>query len=377
MLTIGFDAKRAFNNNAGLGNYSRAMIHILSKYYPDNRYILYTPKKAEKFSNLFADAENIAVRTPKSLWKTFHSLWRRYQLTPLAAQETDIFHGLSHELPVGIEKKGIKTVVTMHDLIAWRHPEYFKLADVKIYQKKQKHACRIADIVIAISEQTKRDLIEILRVDSQKIRVVYQPCSPIFYRESSETEKKARAEKYRLPERFILSVGTIEARKNLLTVLRALPALPEDICLVAVGRKTEYANVVVEEAKRLGLSDRLLLIDNGDFSDFPAIYANAAAFVYPSFYEGFGIPILEAMNCGVPVVASNVTSLPEVGGDAALYIDPEDYETLGKHISNILDDKLLRNEMIRKGRLQADKFSEKNIADALWAVYREAMGEGV
>lgn len=373
MLRIGFDAKRAFNNNTGLGNYSRATIDVLSKYHPDNQYVLYTPKKSERFSELFQNLDNVSIRMPKSFWKTFHSFWRRYRLSGMASEEVDIFHGLSHELPVGIEKTGVKTVVTMHDLIAWRHPEYFKNIDGRTYRKKQQHACRIADIIIAISEQTRQDLLEVLDADPQKIRVVYQPCSPIFYEKSSETAKKACAEKYRLPERFILSVGTVEARKNLMTTLRALPALPDDICLVAVGRKTDYADKIIAEAEKLRLSKRLLMIDNAIFSDFPAIYSNALAFVYPSFYEGFGIPVLEAMNCDVPVVTSNVTSLPEVGGAAALYINPEDYETLGKHINSILNDNSLREKMILKGRLQAEKFFEQKIADALWGVYRELM----
>ncbi|MDR0364198.1 MAG: glycosyltransferase family 4 protein [Bacteroidales bacterium] len=371
MLRIGYDAKRAFNNSSGLGNYSRAMIHILSEYYPNNEYILYTPKEQEKFARQFEDIANIRVQSPNFFWKTVPSLWRRYYLTKITAKKVDIFHGLSHELPIGIEKTNVKTIVTIHDLIAWRHPEYFKWIDSKIYRKKQKHACEIADVVIAISQQTKQDIIEILKVDPQKIRVVYQPCDTMFYKSVTEEGEKMCAEKYLLPERYILSVGTIETRKNLMTTLRAMQFIPEDICLVAIGRKTEYANTVAAEAKKMNLSGRLRFIDNADFSDFPAIYSGALAFVYPSFYEGFGIPILEAMNCGVPVITSNVTSLPEVGGKAALYIHPDDYKTLGEHINNILNDKKLRIEMIRAGRLQAAEFSEQKIADALWSIYRE------
>lgn len=373
MLTIGFDAKRAFNNSTGLGNYSREVIRMLSAFYPDSRYLLYTPKQKAEYARQFSNMENVVVKTPGSFWKPFHSAWRSYRLAKLAAKEADIYHGLSHELPVSIEKYKVKTVVTMHDLIVWRHPELFRLPDRKIYQKKQAYACRIADMVIAISQQTKQDLVEILGVDPQRIRVVYQPCHSMFYREVSVEEKKECAGKYKLPELFILSVGTIEARKNLMTALHALQFIPKDIYLVAVGRKTEYADDVIAEASRLNLSHRLLIIDNADFTDFPAIYSNALAFVYPSFYEGFGIPILEAMNCGVPVITSNVTSLPEVGGDAALYITPGDYRQLATHVNNILADNTLREEMIRKGRTQADKFSEEKTAAALWGVYQEVL----
>ncbi|MBP1672719.1 MAG: hypothetical protein H6Q25_534 [Bacteroidetes bacterium] len=371
-MKIGFDAKRAFNNSTGLGNYSRAIINIMSKYFSDNEYILYTSKQSNAYENYFKDFQNIQITTPNKIGRMFPNLWRSLSLTNFALKDKlDIYHGLSHELPVNIHHSSIKSIVTMHDLIVWRHPEYFKYIDRITYQKKQLYACKIADIVIAISEQTKQDLIEILNIEQEKIKVVYQPCSSIFTQTLTSAQKLDVASKYNLPNRYILFVGTMEERKNLLTIIRSMPLIDKEIHLVAVGRTTDYFSIINEETNVLKLTNRIHFIHNADFYDFPAIYANAEVFVYPSFFEGFGIPVLEALHCGVPVITSNTSSLPEVGGNAALYINPTDHEALAQHINNIIGDKILSESMIQKGKVQALCFSEEKIAQNLWNVYKE------
>lgn len=371
-MRIGYDAKRAFKNFSGLGNYSRAVISIMAQYYDQHEYVLYTTPYAAHPLQGFADKLNISIREPKGIWRLLHSVWRSLRLSKdISKDRIDIYHGLSHELPVGIQRTSAKSVVTMHDLIVLRYPHLYKPIDRQIYMKKYKASCNAADLIIAISEQTKADLIHFMHIDERKIRLVYQGCDPQFYDIKSTAEKEAVKQKYSLPDNYILSVGTIEPRKSLATIVRALAQLPTAIHLVAVGKPTPYLNIVQAEVQRLDLHNRMHFIHNAAFADLPAIYQQAIIFVYSSLFEGFGIPILEALNSRVPVVAANTSSLPEVGGDAALYIEPDDDKTLATHLYNILNDTTLRQSMVEKGLVQAATFNEDKIARSLWSVYEE------
>jgi glycosyltransferase involved in cell wall biosynthesis len=369
-MKIGFEAKRAFHNSSGLGNYSRFVIESLSEYRPDNRYFLYTTPYRPASMHRFAGRDNITVRRPQGLHTMLPAVWRTFGMAKDAERDgIEIFHGLSHELPEGVERKGIKTLVTVHDLIFMRYPEYYKRADAAIYRRKTVSACRRADTIIAVSNQTKEDIIRFIGVPERKIEVVYQGCSPQFYDPVPPERMAGIKLKYALPDRYILSVGTVENRKNLLTLVRAMPLLPADVHLVAVGKHTGYIDVIMREIAMLGLAGRVLFINNADFTDFPGIYRQASAFVYPSMFEGFGIPILEALNCEVPVIAANVSSLPEVGGNAALYIEPCDYRTLAAQLDGVLNSVGLRSRMIAAGAVQARKFREDRIVPALWRMY--------
>lgn len=370
-MRIGFDAKRAFHNVTGLGNYSRFTIEALSEFFPQNQYFLFTPP-FKKGRWTFHQKDNLKVIEPTGLWAKLASLWRTYAIANSAKKlEVDIFHGLSHELPIGIEKTGIKTVVTIHDLIFLRYPSYYKAIDRNIYRNKFYSACKRADLIVAISEQTKKDIVDYFKIPENKIRLVYQGCDPSFYTPANEIQKQEVRTKYNLPEKYILSVGTIEERKNLLTVVRSLPLLPEDVYLLAVGKPSQYLRFVKEEAQKLKVEDRIIYLHNASFTDFPSLYANAKVFVYPSVFEGFGIPILEALNCGVPVIAASTSSLPEVGGSAAIYMEPYNFEQLSEHIKEIEQNAELRNGMIARGKEQALKFRNETTIQQLWKVYSE------
>src|SRR5690606_15730212 len=199
-LKIGFDAKRAFLNTTGLGNYSRSLIMALSQFFPDNAYFLYTPKtKFPRLTGHFQAQKNIQIRQPAAV-PLFRSMWRTKCITGgLKTDELDIYHGLSHELPLGIQKTGIKSVVTIHDLILFGYPEYYKLADRKIYEAKFRYACKHADAIIAVSEQTKRDLQTFLQVPGEKIEVIYQSCNPAFSEPWEEEALYEIQSRYQLP----------------------------------------------------------------------------------------------------------------------------------------------------------------------------------
>ena len=372
-MQIGFDAKRAFRNFTGLGNYSRAVISILSDFYPDNRYFLYTPfyKKHPLLS--FARRPNITVRGPEGFLKRLPAAWRSLGMAgDVRFEKIDLFHGLTGELPVGLHHS-IRKVITVHDLIFLRYPGYYKSFDRWMYVRKHKFACASADLVIAISEQTKQDIMEFFGVDEKKIRLVYQGCDAQFYRMATDIEKQNVCALYRLPEKYVLYVGTVEMRKNLITLVKAMSLLPEDVQLVVVGRETGYAKKVKEEITARNLARRIRFLHEVMFNHLPVIYQQAQVFCLPSLFEGFGIPVLEALNSRVPVVASNISSLPEAGGSGQLYVPPTDEQAIAHAIQQVLDNPSLRDKMIAAGTAHAARFHEENIAKNLWSVYRELL----
>jgi glycosyltransferase involved in cell wall biosynthesis len=262
----------------------------------------------------------------------------------------------------------------MHDLVAWRFPQYFKKVDANIYQQKQTHACKAADVVIAISEQTKRDLIDIMNVPEEKIHVIYQSCDDIFWYPIEDYEVKRIRKKYRLPENYLICVGTIEERKNQLAVIRAMQQVPSDIKLIVVGRpRGLYAEQVFHEIKHSGMSNRIMVLDDADFDDFPYLYSCSRGVVYMSLFEGFGIPIVEGMCCNVPVLTSNCSSMPEAGGDAALYADPTNIDEIAQKMTQLATDENLRQDLLAKSKVQLEKFRPQIITEEYYNVYASLM----
>jgi glycosyltransferase involved in cell wall biosynthesis len=370
-MNIGFDAKRAVRNNTGLGNYSRYVIEILSKYYPDNRYILFAPKRKENSRlKTILSQTNISFVFPCGISRRFSSLWRISGVKKdIQKNNVAIYHGLSNELPIGINRTGVKSVVTIHDLIFLRYPEYYNPVDRAIYRFKFELACRNADKIIAISECTKRDIVSYFRIPEEKITVVYQGCHPAYSADVSAERKTAVIEKYGLPPRFLLNVGSIESRKNLLLAVKALKNVPDDIHLVAVGKSTPYQHEVETYAEKSGLRQRLHLLNDVTFEDLPAIYRLALVFVYPSFFEGFGIPVIEALSSGVPVIAATGSCLEEAGGPGSIYVNPNDDTGLSERIIEILNNTELSKIMVEKGMKYIKRFSEQTIASEIMNVY--------
>jgi glycosyltransferase involved in cell wall biosynthesis len=370
-MKIGYDAKRAFLNNTGLGNFSRWLIKTTAENYPDNTYLLYTPKlKPNKWRNFFDGFLNINTITPAG--KSLTALWRSKGIVSnLKKDGIDVYHGLSYELPLGIGRSGVKSVVTIHDLIFLRFPQYYGFINRLIYTAKTKHACKTADRVIAISERTKQDLVELMNIDAKKIDVIYQGCAPDFSIMRSEAQKTAVKQKYNLPDRFILNVGTIEERKNLMLLAKALPHLKTNIPVVVVGKATAYLDEVKALLSANNLINRVLFLHQVSFDDLPAVYQLADLFVYPSRYEGFGIPILEALVSGVPVIAATGSCLEEAGGAFSHYVNPDDEQGLAKQIDAVLSDKPLRQQMITEGLDYAQRFEGRTLAAQLMNIYKQ------
>jgi len=370
-MRIGFDAKRAFLNNTGLGNYSRDTIRVLSHFYTTNKYFLYTTKnnKNPKLSFL-KDSKNTYIRTPESLLnKALKAYWRSKSIVKdLFNNKIDIYHGLSHEIPLGIEKTSIKTVVTIHDLIFIRYPHLFKTIDRKIYYKKFKSACERANKIIAVSEQTKKDIIAFFDIPKNKITVVYQGCNKIFQNTVTDSIKREALSKYNIPNKYLLYVGAIEERKNLLTILKTLKDLPKQR-LVIIGNGKSYKVKCLRFISKNNLSDRVMFLSDLSLEEMAVLYQSAQVMIYPSIFEGFGIPILESLFSKTPVITSKGGCFSEAGGSNSKYINPLSVSEMKEAILEIQDSTELQNTMREKGFKYAQKFTDDKIAKNLMTVY--------
>lgn len=367
-LTIAYDAKRAYLNYRGLGNYCRNLLAQMARYYGEHRYLLCTPQDKGLYPWLNeAPMERV---TPSGLWQLSPSLWRRYGIpSSLRDKQVDIYHGLSQELPEGIERLGCKTVVTMHDAIFLRYPELYSATYRRSFIRRNTSACRRADRIIAISEQTKRDYIELFGVEENRISVVYQSCHELYWQPVTDDTLQRVRRTYHLPERYILCVGALEARKNQLRLIEAVAGSSADMPLVLVGRgTTAYKEQLQAHAKRYGVA--IHLIENAPLEDLPAIYRMASVFAYPSLFEGFGIPILEAARCGVPVVASNGTCFEEIAGEGALYVPPTDVEALATALRSTLQDSDKTLRRVQLALQNTEKFRAEHIAHSMMQVYQ-------
>lgn len=365
-MKIGFDAKRAAQNRTGLGNYSRFILRILSENLPgENELYLYTPnpKKASLLDSLLKDSR-LVLKTPTSLfWRYLKSFWRTWGVSnDISSDGVSLFHGLSNELPLNIRKvKETKSIVTIHDLIFLHYPECYHLIDRTIYNYKFRKACEHADRIIAVSERTKKDIIDFYHIDCDKIDVVYQGCDPVFKRLASDELKHEVKKRYELPDRFILYVGSIEKRKNLLLLIKAMRFLPDDIPVIAIGKHTSYADEVKKYAINEGIWSRIKMIHDLPFEYLPAMYRLSHLFVYPSRFEGFGIPIIEAIHSKVPVISCTGSCLEEAGGPSSVYVSPDDDTQLAHSILKIWNDNSVRDRMINDGEKYVERFNDKNI----------------
>lgn len=369
-MKIGYEAKRIFHNKTGLGNYSRDAIRVLSTYYSSNSYLLYNPKKSDQF--LFeANNKNVFEKNPKTKFaREFKNYWRQKGIVnDLKIDNITLFHGLSGELPVGLKANNIKSVVTIHDLIFMRYPKLYSFFDRKIHYLKFKKSAKAADKIIAISEQTKLDIITYLDVSPEKIEVIYQGCQAVFKEQYTTKEKEDVVARYNLPENFILNVGTIEERKNALTIVKAIKNI--DSTLVLVGRETTYSDKIKEYIKKNNLDDKVIFLKGLSSKDLAITYQLATIFVYPSIFEGFGIPIIEALYSKTPVITTNSGVFPEAGGPDSLYIDPFNDIELEKKINLLLNDSNLRREISEKGFQFVQKFNDENIASKINKLYSE------
>ena len=373
-LKIGLDAKRIVRNATGLGSYGRTLAVDLAQR-ADLDLHLYAPDAGRSdLRSQVVECENLHYHFSPCHTALGKALWRsRGIVSQLRSDGIQLYHGLSGELPRGIHQSGIRSVVTIHDLIFMRHPEYYHKVDVMIYTRKFRQALREADSIVAISECTRRDICQLGGVDPSRVAVVYQSCAPRFSAQPSPMLLEQVRSKYNLPPRYILNVGSIEERKNVLLAVRALHRLPDDVALVVVGRNTNYANRVRQYVEQHGLAHRVLLLQGVTDSELTAFYHTAEAFVYPSRYEGFGIPIIEAVSAGLPVVACTGSCLEEAGGPDNLYVDPDADADFAAAVSQVLIGAPGRQQRIDRSQQYITRFRNADAADRFATIYHNLL----
>jgi len=364
-MKIALDAKRALNNVAGLGQYSRILLNALFRDFPQHSYDLYTPKTKD-----FLEKElngNFQLQFPESfIDRKLAACWRSYGITSdLVKNKEEVYHGMSNELPLNIHKiSSLKKIVTIHDVIFLKHKDQYSAIDRKIYDYKTRYACNHADLITTVSEETRQDLIRFYNIKEEKIKVVYGSCSPAFYSEASTAQKEKVKTKYQLPEKYILNVSSYFARKNHRAIVEALELLKDktDVHVVFVGGQGNIKEEIIALIKSKKLEDRFHLLSGVRNEEMPAIYQQASAFVYPSYYEGFGIPVLEALYSKLPVITTRGGCFEEVGGKNTLYVTPSDSQELAKALEKVLSNESLRQQMIGEGLLHASTMSDREFA---------------
>ncbi len=364
-MRIGFDAKRAFSNSTGLGNYSRFVLSEILNNKSKLEVLAYTPSIKKTLFNDFP-LENVIL--PK--FRFFGSFWRSFFIGfSFKKKNVQLFHGLSNELPFFVNSKKTKLIVTIHDLIFIRYPDLYKPLDGLIYRYKFKFACKKADTIIAISEQTKCDIVHFFEINPEKIKVVYQNCNALFYEQVEEQKRENVKSKYGLNKPYILCVGTIEKRKNQLNLLKAFEKGNfENLDLIIVGRGKEYKKELENYILKNNVKNIQILSDVKT-SELPELYQSAHIFAYVSVFEGFGIPIIEALASKIPVLATKGSCLEEAGGNAAIYVDPYDIENITESLNTLNTDLELRTGLISNSEKQILKFKSSKIIKEMLDIY--------
>lgn len=374
IMRIGFDAKRVFHNGSGLGEYGRNLIQGLSKDFPEVEAHLYSPKPGKHFS-----AQGpYAVLYPQSFsGKAFKSLWRsRGIVEDLKKDRIELYHGLSNELPIGLSNAGIPSVVTLHDLIFLSHPQFYSPIDVKIYQNKFAYALQNATKVIAISEQTRKEILQWQKIPEENIEVVYQGCRPEFYKRVGADEIQLLKEAHGLEAGYILTVGAGNPRKNLEVLIDALahfvPASRPTL-VIAAG-ESAYMRKVRQYALAREMQSSVKFLSGISDLQMVTLYQGASVFVFPSVAEGFGVPLLEAMAAGVPIVASDIPGFREVCGEAATFVPERDSKGFAAAIQALQTRSAVSRELVEAGTQRARQFLDADPVGKTVEIYRQIMG---
>ena len=369
-MRIGYDAKRIFHNHTGLGNYGRDIIRILTQYSPVRRFYLFNTKKSNLEPLVALDRAKIIY--PKGIWKFFPTFWRLFgQWEQIKSLKLDGYHGLSGEFPIQIKKNKIPKIVTIHDLIFLSHPHFYNIWDRIIYRFKFEYAVKTANHVVAISEQTKWDIMKFFKASAKKITVIYQGCNEAFKKQYSDEELVFIKEKFKLPDNYILNVGTIQERKNALTLVKAIKGTSYH--LVLVGSEKKYARKVHNYVQTHQLNQQVTFLRNINVRELAMTYQNATVFCYPSVCEGFGIPIIEAMYSKTPVIVTKGGCFPEAAGPDAIYVEPYDVEQIREKFNWVFSNPQETILLAEKGYKYVQRFSDENVGKSLMELYKSIL----
>jgi len=359
-MKIGLSTEHIIEKETGVGDYAYNIISNLLSIDKKNKYYLIHNRKINK--DIFNKTNNLIIPLPKI--KPRELLWHFYTLPKkLEKLGLDIFHSTAQLNSISNTK--YKKMITIHDLAAIKFPHthnlYPRLSAKYILPK----VISKSDKIIAVSENTKKDIINYFKVDKDKIEVIYEAAEKIF----KPVKTKKVLEKYNIDQPYILYVGTIEPRKNINLIIKAFQEIKRNNLphkLVIVGKfGWKYQSILTS----LKGSNDIILTGYVKKEDLPEFYSNAEFLVYPSLYEGFGLPPLQAMACSCPVISSNTSSLPEVIGNAGILINPKDKETLKSSMLKLIKDRSLISELKKKGLKQSKKFSWEESAKKTLNIY--------
>ncbi len=377
---FGYDLKTGLPRRVGSGEYCFELLINLNKIDKKNKYIIYLPQNPTYDLPKESSNWHYRIVKPKKMW-TLVGLSLEFLLR---RSKPDVFLSPTHYLPIFSPRR---SVISILDVSYIRFPELFKKSDLNQLTKWTSYSVKKAKGVFTISKSSKDDIIKEYRIPGYKIAVTYpgirketndkKPASPRLSarlaRGEHEISMKDLEQKYRIKGNYILFVGTLQPRKNIIRLIEAFSRLKNDPELVIIGKKGWLYEDILEAPRKFSVEDRVKFLDFIPNSELPAFYKNAICFVLPSLYEGFGLPVLEAMRYGCPVIVSNVSSLPEVGGDAVLYVDPLSADDIAKKLELLVGDEDLRKKLIKKGYEQVKKFSwEKTAKDTLNALVKIA-----
>lgn len=380
MMNIGIDC-RALQDSfiAGIGYYIHYLLHNLAKIDKENRYILlYNSfrksflKGAPKYE--YENFRQVMFRIPNIFFSTISgTMLSRLIPAERLTGPVDIFHATNFLVPY---VKYAKIILTIYDLSILKFCGFHPVKRRFVFSKSRLYySARNCHRIITCSEATKKDVVDILEARPEKVKVIYGAISPEFKELDSNELIQEAMKRYSLPEKYILFVGTLEPRKNIVRLIEAFKKIKDklkgEFKLILIGGRGWYYKDIFATIKRLGLDDSVRYLDYIAREDLPPILNGAEAFVYPSLYEGFGLPPLEAMACGVPILVSDVSCFPEVFGDSALRVDPYSVDEIADGIYRILTDRNLREALRQKGLKKAREYSWERTARETLALYNE------
>lgn len=369
-IAIDITASAWTGKRSGVGHYISALTNNLADIDSNNEYLLYAyfsrDFEQRRKSLFIPQKENFRLKVRRIPIQVFNFLAVNVPLN-LLSERVDVIHSPFYVPP---HPRKIRTILTIHDLTSILFPQ-FHTKYVRRLGVEIRRSCRRIDKVIAVSENTKGDVVNLFGIPEEKVVVTHEAADEIFKPLKDAAKIASIKAKYKIPNEFVLFVGTLEPRKNIIALIKAFSLMKDKIehKLVVVGKKGWLYTEIFEQVAKLGVEDRVVFTGYVPDEDLVWIYNACDVFVYPSVYEGFGLPVIEAMACGAPVITSNTSSLPEVAGNAAILVNPQNIDEISTNIMKVLEDDNLKKQLSQKGIEQAKKFSWKKTAEKTLAAY--------
>ncbi|MBI5123441.1 glycosyltransferase family 4 protein [Candidatus Roizmanbacteria bacterium] len=364
---FGYNKDTGLPNRVGSSVYCFELLNNLSKIDKENNYEIFLPQSPTNDLPKATEAWKYRVLAARKMW-TITSL----SLELLKNRSLDVFFTPTHYLPLFAPKK---SVVSILDVSYIYFPELFKKKDLIQLKKWTKYSAKKSKKILTISESSKNDIIREYGVSGEKVKVIYPGIRQVSSIEYGVLSMDELSKKFGIEKKYILFVGTLQPRKNITRLIEAYSKIETDVNLIVVGRRGWKFEEILSAPEKYNVKDKVIFLENVSDEELPSLYKNAEFFILPSLYEGFGIPVLEAMNYGTAVITSKISSLPEVGGNAALYVDPNDTMDMVEKMKKLLNDENLRKQLVEKGKKQTEKFSWEKSARETLAVLEE-VGRG-